>query len=129
MKRLALSVVIAVALGGCGKADLPSIPPSVDAWARRVLAMPTGLVCQPGERVSFCVVRETLVDRDVRALGMHTIWLQGLGDERYIDMDWGGGHTDAYGVIIGPVGWNHVADTERRETRIRDGVFRYDSQP
>jgi hypothetical protein len=90
--------------------------------------MSDGAVCEPAPRSSFCRVRESLVDRDVRALGMHTIWLQGLGGDRYIDMDWGGGHVEAYGVIVGPTGWAHVADTERGEKRIRDGVFRYDTR-
>lgn len=93
--------------------------------------MPAAEVCDAPPAGFFCRVRESLVPADVRALGMHTIWLQAVTHppaERYIDLDWGGGHIEAYGVIIGPAGWRHVADSERAEKRLRDGVFTYDTR-
>jgi hypothetical protein len=116
-------------LAGCGKAELPSIPPNLDVWARTILAMPVGDVCDAPAAGYFCRVREALVPAEVRAVGMHTISLEGLGhDEHYIDMDWGGGHIEAYGVIVWPAGSPHVADVERGERKLRDGVFRYDTR-
>lgn len=117
--------LLVAALCSC-KDELPAIPSSVDAWARIVLATDEKLVCVE-QHGSFCRVNESLVPRQIRALGMRTIWLQGIGTrERYIDMDWGGGHVDAYGVVVGPVGWAPPVDGERGERRIRDGVFSYD---
>jgi hypothetical protein len=118
--------LVAVALCGCGKAQLPAIPPSVDAWGRILLATDEKVVCLEAHG-SFCRVNEALVPHEIRALGMRTIWLQGIGTtERYIDLDWGGGHVDAYGVVIGPAGWAPPVDAERGEKRIRAGVFSYD---
>jgi hypothetical protein len=120
-------VSIAIALCACGRAEPTSVSPAVDAWARRILAMPVAEVYEGQIHADyFCSVAAQLVSPEVRALGAHMISLQNVHRERYIDLDWGGGHVDAYGVIIGPSGWSHVADPERRERKLRDGVFAYD---
>jgi hypothetical protein len=75
----------------------------------------------------FCRVRPDLIPDDVRALGA-TISLQNLRGERYLDLDWGGGHVDAYGVLIGPADWSHAANAERGERKLRVGVFAYDTR-
>jgi len=74
--QLIRCVAVAVALCGCGKAQLPAIPPSVDVWGRLILATDEKLVCSDGVHGSFCRVNESLVPREIRALGMPTIGLQ-----------------------------------------------------
>jgi hypothetical protein len=125
--RLCCGGLVVLALMGCGR-DVPSVPTEVDAWARRVIALPVQEACVAGQTDGFfCSVRPTLLTPEVRRLGA-TITLQNLRGERYINIDWGGGHVEAYGVIIGPSGWTHRADPEFREHRIRDGVFSYDQR-
>lgn len=120
-------VLVVLAFVACDR-DARSVTPDVDAWARRVIALPVQEACVAGQTDGFfCSVRPTLLTPEVRRLGA-TITLQNLRGERYINIDWGGGHVEAYGVIIGPSGWTHRADPEFREHRIRDGVFSYDQR-
>jgi hypothetical protein len=125
--RLGHGCVVALAFLGCNR-EPPAISTEVDTWARKVIALPVQEACTPGQTDGFfCAVRPTLFTPAVRQLGA-TITLQNLRDERYINIDWGGGHVEAHGVIIGPAGWTHRADPEFREHRIRDGVFSYDQR-
>lgn len=117
----------ASALAGCSQREVPRVPASVDAWARTLLARPAAEVCDRVHAGYFCRVRDELVPADVRALGARAITLQNVnGDVRFVDLDWGGGHIDAHGVLIGPAGWQHEVNGERGERRLRDGVYGYD---
>ncbi|HEY5925966.1 MAG TPA: hypothetical protein VIV11_29965 [Kofleriaceae bacterium] len=106
------------------------MPAWVDAWARTILAMPVAEVCAGETHAGyFCQVRESLVTSEVRGIGARSITLQAVrSNERYLDFDFGGGHVEAHGVLIGPAGWTHVANTERGERKLRDGVFAYDTR-
>jgi hypothetical protein len=120
--------LIAALLVACGD-GVPSVPSSTDDWARKLIAMPVEDVCGGEVRASyFCAVRPDLIPSDVRTLGARSISLENVRGERYIDLDWGGGHVEAYGVIIGPADWPHQANEERRERKLRVGVFAYDTR-
>jgi hypothetical protein len=129
-RRVPAQLIAIAAVAACGGRDAPTVSPSVDAWARALIARPVAEVCGPGEVAArtFCFVRAELVSAEVKSLGAHMVMLESERDAHYINLDWGGGHVDAYGVIIGPAGWAHVADAERKETKLRDGVFRYDTR-
>jgi hypothetical protein len=126
--QLALAAA-AFALAACRDARTPThdVPASVDAWARRILAMPVEEACDGEVHADFfCSVAVSMMPGDIRALGA-TITLQNARRrDRYLDLDWGGGHSEAHGVLIGPAGWTHEADPERGERKLRDGVFAYD---
>lgn len=124
--RLRRTCLLALAVFGCHR-EVPSVPTEVDAWARQVIALPVDEACKAGDGARyFCSVRPALFTPAVRQLGAASITLQDPRGERYIDIDWGAGHVEAYGVLIGPVGWTHRADPEFGERMIRDGVFSYD---
>jgi hypothetical protein len=128
LHRLAeITALVAIAAIGC-RASSTGVPPSIDRWAREILDKPSDAICSGDVKAGyFCEVKPSLVTDEVRALGAHSITLQNVdGVDRYLDIDWGGGHVDAFGVLIGPKGWAHEPDTERGEKRLRDGVFAYD---
>lgn len=121
--------MIALGASGCGD-RATSASSKVDAWARELLTRPTDAICDgPVQADYFCRVKDSLVPDEVRALGVRTITLQGVrGVDRYVDLDRGGGHVAAHGLLIGPPGWTHEADPERGERPVRDGVFAYDTR-
>ena len=122
------AVVLVMALG-CAK-SVPSIPPEVDVWARSILAKPIADVCA-GDLMAdfFCNVQRSLITDEVRQLGANYVSLQDVhSNERYIDLDWGGGHVEAHGVVIGQANWMPTPNAENNHRRIRDGVFSYDSR-
>ncbi len=127
-RRISTQLIVVACVAGCGE-EAPQTPRRVDAWARALLARTPQDVCTPGTPATapFCFVRIELLPADIRALGMRSVTLQlpPTGD-RFIDLDWGGGHVAAYGAIIGPASWSHKADLERSERELRDGVFSYD---
>jgi hypothetical protein len=129
-RRVSAQLILVIALGACGDRRVPSVPPRADAWARQVLAMPAEEVCDGEVRAAyFCAVRPALIPAEVRELGARSISLENVrGDQRYLDFDWGGGHVEAYGVLIGPADWTHEANTERGERKLRAGVFVYDTR-
>lgn len=107
------------------------VPPEIDVWARSILAMPVEDVCAgaPHPQAYNCTVRAALLTDVVRRLGARSVVLANVhSNERYIDLDWGGGHVEAYGVMIGPIGWTRGVDPERKERRIREGVIAYDTR-
>jgi hypothetical protein len=129
MSFIPSAIAVLLMTMACGQHH-PSVPREVDVWARRILAMPVDEVCTGTVHANyFCAVRDSLITDAVRDLGARSISVENLqSNERYIDLDWGGGHVEAYGVIIGPVGWTHVPNEERKERRIRDAVFSYDTR-
>ena len=92
--------------------------------------MPVSDACEAARFADyFCFVKPALETDAVRGLGAHLISIQNVhSNGRYIDLDWGGGHVDAYGVYVGPVGWS-PGDPDSPHHKLRDGVFTYDSRP
>jgi hypothetical protein len=119
---------IVLALVGCQR-EVPSVPAEIDVWARQILALPVDDVCAGEIRADFfCSVRPALFTPAVRELGARSITLQNIRGERYVDIDWGAGHVEAHGMLVGPSGWTRRADEEFQERAIRDGVFSYDKR-
>ena len=125
MRRAALLLLLGSA---CHSRHGGNVPKEVDAWARTILAMPVAKVCADGTPLGdayFCDVKPALLPDLVRELGCTSLTLQNLpSSERYLDFDWGGGHEEAHGILIGPEDW--TPDTELYKRKLRDGVYTYD---
>jgi hypothetical protein len=106
------------------------VPGDIDDWARKILAMPAEQVCTsdtPLRDAYFCMVKPALFTDAVRALDCTYVTLQNLhSQEHYLNFDWGGGHIEAHGILIGPEDW--TPDPQMYRHKLRDGVFTYDQR-
>ncbi len=115
-------------------------PPELDAWARKVLALPLDQVCATdadhpvGIYGTFtpardCLVRPSLVTPEIRALGANYIFRSSTrAGAGYLVLDWGGGFVDAYGVLVGAPGFVPDPNEGQPTQRLRDGVYSFKTE-